>query len=385
MEPEKMLEDLKKSLVPEIVADGAFMEALAKSMTKPLTEIMAHQKKAVDVASGKFDTQYKKDFVGLIQAVAKNNQSQYDMYAKALNTGTNNQGGYLIPTEFMGEASRLSGSFGVFRRNTVAIPFSGSKATFGTIGSVTISEQANELDAKTDSTPTIGNISITMKTLYALVIWSNQFADMSPVAIFDVLLQRTAEAMAYAEDVRGIVGSATFTGGILQNSAAFGAVTATGHTTGATIDTTDCISALTTINPAALAGAKWYMSTPQFINIVTKKASSGDGHFIIDPVTAITTRTLLGFPVELTETMYSNASTGQKAIIFGNLKQSTYLFEDQTPARVAVATEATIGSVNLFAMNASAMRAEKYMDVASFSNIGTNGSSGKSIVIISTA
>lgn len=378
----KVMEDLKKNLAPEIAQDATLVAAVTQSVSKQVEAQLAKEQKALSVSAGKFDSDFKTNFVKALSAIKDRDISAFQCHAKALNTATSNQGGYFIPTEFLGEAKRLSGAYGVFRRNTEVVPFSGQKASFATIADVTVSEQV-EMEAKTDNTPTVGTLAVNMKTLYTLILWSNQFADMSPVSVFDILLKRAASAFAYAEDVRGLVGSATFTGGILQNSAAFSAATAaTGHDLGSELDATDLATLIGKLNPAALAGAKFYMSMPQFVNIVFKQGSSGQ--FIVDPIAALSSRTLLGIPVELSAALPAAPTASTKSIILGDLANSTFLFEDGAQ-RTAVSSEATIGSTNLFEKNMSALRVEKYMDIVSYDSAPKLGSAEKSIAILSTA
>ncbi len=378
----KVMEDLKKNLAPEIAKDSDLIAAVTSNVSKHVEAKLEEQQKALNISAGKFDSDFKTNFVKALNSIKDRDISGFQTYTKALNTATNNQGGYFIPTEFLGEAKRLSSAYGVFRRNTEVVPFSGQKASFGTIADVTVSEQT-EMAAKTDSTPTVGTLAVNMKTLYAMILWSNQFADMSPVSVFDILLKRAAAAFAYAEDVRGLVGSATFTGGILQNSAAFSAATAaTGHDLGSEIDATDLATLIGKLNPASLAGAKFYMSMPQFVNIIFKQGSSGQ--FVVDPIAALGSRTLLGFPVELSGALPASPTATTKSIILGDLANSTYLFEDGAQ-RTAVSTEATVGSTNLFEKNMSALRVEKYLDIVSFDSAPKLESAEKSIAILSTA
>ena len=281
---------------------------------------------------------------------------------KALNETTNNQGGYLVPDEFRSEVVRLAEDFGLVRKLARVIPMKRDTLNLPKISSSVSVYWPGEQGAGTASQPVLGQVQLLAKTLVGLCPLSNELLEDADIDTVELLVELFAEAIAGEEDNQGLVGNGSPFTGVMSDSNVTAVVMGTGKSDFDDVTADDLRDAIAQVKPLALIGAAFFMhravwaivqklkdKNDQYICSVGSPVVSGDASKGTGIVGYI-----WGYPVYLSEKMPSNSAGETKFILFGNLRH-TY-FGDRKQMSMVVSQEATIGEVNLFESNMSAVR-----------------------------
>ncbi len=245
---------------------------------------------------------------------------------RALQTTSNNLGGFLVPEQMETAIIDLREERGVARRvlrirpmasDTLIVPRrqSGVTAYF-------VSENA-EITASDKGWDTV---SLTARKLAVLTKYSSELNEDSVISIADDLAQEIAYAFADKEDECLFNGDGTSTyGGIvgLKNALGDGSeVTAiAGNTAFSTLDLDDFGAMVGRLPQYAVNGARWYISRVGWANSMLRLAEAAGGNTVAQ-IAGGAPLQFLGFPVEIVQVMNSTtaAQTSTDGLAYlGNL------------------------------------------------------------------
>lgn len=308
------------------------------------------------------DRTTKKERIGqFIKAVfRKDMQALVEM--KAMSEGSDADGGFLVPEEFMDEVARIMENYGLIRKLSRQIPMSTATLNFPTLGTAPTVYWPGEASNATESSPALTNVKMEAKTMVGLTVASNEFLADSSVAVVDWLTELFAEQMAGEEDNQGFNGTGVpFTG--IFNTTGVGAVTAAaGHNTFATVDLDDYRDVISQIPSTALPKCVWIFHRSVWGTIQKLKDNSTHVVSLNNPIASLKpeggfltpTGILWGYPVYTSDKLTSTSGASTKFGIFGNF--DFFFLGDRQKDQMAISQDATVGSTNLFQSNQQALR-----------------------------
>lgn len=284
---------------------------------------------------------------------------------KAMNEGTDADGGYIVPEYFSNEIIRVANDYGVVRRNARHWPMKSQIQRVPSASGVTV-YRVNESAAITSSKATLSETVLTAKKLAALIPVSNELLQDADPDVVDVLIMLAAEAFAGKEDEWGLKGLSSGEG-IFQTSGVTGVTLATGETGFADADADDLLDMQNELKSKAVAGAKYVMSL-SVLNLFRKLKDSNGQYIVQSPVGSPVT-TLWNLPVELSDAMpaASDTAAATKFAALGNFNYM--LFGDRKTITMSISEDATVtdtdGSttLNLFEQDMSAVRFIERIDI----------------------
>jgi len=270
-----------------------------------------------------------------------------------LSEGVAGSGGYLVPEEFKAEILRLAPLYGVIRQNTRMIPMKYDVVTVPAAGTTDQSAHwINEAAQITQTNPTFAQVTLTIKKLAAIPKVTNELLADANVPVIQYLSQLIAEAFAQAEDAQGFLGiGSPFIGTAESTGSPSRAVCAS---TISSLSYPDFIPVIGDLYTNATAGAKFYLHRTVVAMIQAITTTSGA------PLFPNVLQAIFGFPVVRAEGLRSvatmGASDGTCFGIFGDLKKG-YGMGERGSITMALSTQATVDSDNLFEKDMSALRA----------------------------
>lgn len=268
----------------------------------------------------------------------------------SLSSGTGADGGFLVPQEYAND-------FVIDRRDATVMRRAGATqvtTASNTFNVPTLGDRPRvywtaELAAKSSTSATWANITLTPYTLAAIMTVSNQAVQDAKIGgnIIDVVTGLMTQAIAEAED------KAFFTG------------SGSGQPTGLTTYTVSQIDAIGAINGDKLINALytlpqgyrksagWFMNA-RTIRVVRGLKDSQNRYLFVDALTSTDFPTLLGLPV------YEQNDIASSQIWVGD--PSLYWIADRTGIAVDISTEASVGGQSAFERNFTAVRVEERVD-----------------------
>lgn len=251
----------------------------------------------------------------------KAQQAYQDWIAKAdLVEGTNNVGGYLVPTEYTNEIMALARLTSFALQDCRVWPMSSDKRSVpveATRASMTWT--AENTDA-TETNPTFAEILLDAKRLTGYIPVTNELLGDVNVDIASYLLEMISQGIGDKLDatvLNGTTGGGDPFDGVLQKS---GITTVDGGLAVSNLDGDDLADAIDKIDQEAEAGAKFYMHKTVF-NYV-RKLKDSNGNYIFGPLGAAAPATIFEYPYLKTPnapTATSVAAT-KSYIAFGNMR-----------------------------------------------------------------
>ena len=345
----------------------------------------------LDKPQQKFQPSYKGSPVGNEEAFAKlevkekmasfikavyHKDAQAMASFKAMNEGTGSAGGFVVPEEFAAEVFRIVEDFGLVAKLARKFPMNSDTLNVPRLSSSVAVYWPGETGAGTASQPVFEQVVLQAKTLMGITPMSNELLADANISVVDLLTTLFAEAIAGEIDNQGFNGvGAPFTG-ILSDSGVttYAPANGTTQTTFATASTPDNARTLISkIKPWALQGAAFVMHRTVWSFFQQAKASTSGNYFLstFNPVMTGTSAqgfplamagTMWGYPVYLSDKMPSVTAVSTKFVIFGNL--GNLFMGTRQDLAVSISQDATVGSVNLFAQNMSAVRVVTRVAVA---------------------
>lgn len=250
----------------------------------------------------------------------------------AMGTTNDNLGGALVPEEMEQAIIDLKEMYGVFRREARNVPMMSDTKyqPRRTSGVTAYFVGENPASGVTASDKAWDNVRLVANKLAVLCKYSTEIAEDAIISIADDLTREIAYAFAVKEDACGFLGDASDTyGGIvgLINAIQAGSkVTATtGNTAFSTLDLVDFEEMIGALPTYAEGNAKWYISKAGWAASMMRLADAAGGNTTENIAGGPSTRTFLGYPVVISQTMNSTltAQTSTDGICyFGDLRQA---------------------------------------------------------------
>ena len=347
-EAKKLLDEVKAGVVEQLKAELPLRKDIFNAEEVKKDDLMESKQKTAD----------------FIKAVYAGDLAK----VKALSEGTASEGGYLVPEYFSNEVLRLAPVYGVARRDARVVQVLGLKTHFPTADAVS-AYRVGEKVAITSSQPTIGQVTLTVKKIAAMIPMSNELLEDANVNTVDLIIRLVAEAFAKYEDEWAFLGKGAGEG-IFQDTLVSVLTLASGKNTFAEVDFDDLLLAMNKLDEAALSGAKWYMSFSVFNALRTLKYASGTASYILQEPSMGQPATIWNLPVVFTGVMPKTSDVSQasaKFIALGNLEHM--IIGDRMSMEIKVSDVASItdtdGStgLNLFEQDMSALRAITRRDI----------------------
>ena len=273
-----------------------------------------------------------------LAAVGGDNKAQEFMAAQS--EGTDNKGGYTVPTPLASELINLVEDYGVARnacRRVVmgALTWSVPKL----VGHSTI-YYPNEAASITESDLTFDQITLTAKKMAGLVKMSTEVSEDSVISMTDTIVRDLAWGFAKAEDENLFTGGSIYTGGIEGDA---GVAVNNSVATVGDLALTDLTDVVVAAGQERGLNHKWYMSPTLWNGQIRDLLNAAGGNADSNLAMGVQ-RSLFGYPVELVNAIPgSGAGTGDLLAVFGDLSVSHY-FGDRRALNFNVLRE-------LFAVN----------------------------------
>ena len=293
-----------------------------------------------DAEASSVDSAYKAAFEAYIRKGDDHNLNQ--LVTKALTTGNEAEGGYLVPNFIQERLSHQTEQASPIRRHASVISISTGAVELlvdrrNAIDAGWVAETEDRAETRS---PKLAKVRIPVHELYARIKTSQKLLDDSQINIESWLSTRIAQRMTQLENQAFINGDGTNKPkGILRypivakdawewgkfeaiKSGAKGAFTDEGGT-----DT--LIDAVNALKAEYLHGSIWLMSRSAHAAVL--KLKDTNGHHLWQPgLNGMASPTLLGYPVEIVDEMPTLvADTVSPSIMFGNLRE-TYQIVDRT-------------------------------------------------------
>lgn len=286
-----------------------------------------------------------------------------------IDTGSMNQGGYLIPELLHNEIARIIEEAGVSRREMMYLPFAGAgnerrlpvETTSPSVSWIAEGQQ------KPPTKPTIGQVIQTLEKLAAITILTDELIEDANFDIISYLGRRFAEVIAVEEDNQFFAGvGAPWTG--LINAAGIIPVSVNVGVLAANVTPEDMLNLKYALPTGARRGGKYYMNPEVWAALRSYRAStiaSGDkeGNYLLQSPLDGTPNLLWGSPVVEVDALPGIAditAPDEPFALFGNLSRAA-VYGDKAGTRIKLLDQATVTdeagtSINLAERDMTAVR-----------------------------
>lgn len=283
---------------------------LNMNSTKKLAEIVNGK----DIFSAKETLTKEETIVAFYHALVTNNE----IAVKALSEGVSADGGYLFPTEFLGELVKVENDFAVVRPEVRVIKMKRNTMTMPTLTNRVKVYWTAENATKTTTTANFYTKVLTAYKAAAIIYASDELIEDSDlIDVVQEIISQFAEAIADEEDRVLTIGTGT--------AQPTGLITGTVNTTLTithNIGFDDLIDLETSLNTAYLRNAK-FMVHKQQIAELRKLKDTTNRYIWMDGVAGTTPPTIMGYPV------IANNWLPKKQIMFGDFKKGYWLGDRQ--------------------------------------------------------
>jgi HK97 family phage major capsid protein len=362
------VEDVQKE-VNELVAKGV-EEAVGKIDADYKVKFEAWKKEQEELSAKRAGLQNSevKDKRSALNATVRKFitalQSNDGAVLKELSEGTDNKGGYTVPTEISYEIEHLMTQYGVARREMFVTPMTSDTLKINNLATDVSVYWTDEATAKTSSDVVLGQVTLSLKKIAVIVPMSDELLEDTAVDIVGFLTERIAEKMAEKEDLAffkgdgsGTYGSFT---GILKNTST-NSVTMTG-TGFSSLDCDDLIDMEDATPAGVLANSKYFMHRT-ILNVVRKLKSGTTQEYIFSPATQGAPAMVNGYPVVKVEAMpaIGDSAANTAFVLFGDMRKACWLGY-KGGLKIAISSEATVrntagnADIDLFRSDMTALR-----------------------------
>lgn len=255
-------------------------------------------------------------------ALAKINKVNMELRAKAgyANTGTNADGGYLVPDpDFDAEVERLEETYGVaIRFADVRQINSNSVKLNKKSGSGVTMYETDEAEAKTGTKLSIDQVTADLRKFAAIAPVTDELSEDAAIDFWAELTRDFAREDARIDDV--LVFTDATSGIIEQNSGIATVGTGTASIADVTLD--DLADATVKVPTPSSQNGAFFMHRTVW-NVLRKEKASTTGEYQLLPgPNGTIIPTVWGYPVVFTEVLPSTAQDGDNKgfIVFGDLR-----------------------------------------------------------------
>jgi HK97 family phage major capsid protein len=254
--------------------------------------------------------------------------------AKAMETGTDSEGGYMLPTGYYDEAQYIynPGNLEIITRRI------GMAEKVVEIPDVSIDVSAtwtSEESALTESQPVLGQIQLTAKKLGAYVTVSNELMQDARPYVTDFLDTLFREAMSREIDnqiLNGTYSGVSPCSGVLTAACGYSVVMGTGLSNFSSITASHLSEMIAKLKASVLPGCRFVMHPQVFHHIRTLRTTDGVPIFA-QPGSQVS-GTIYGYPYVLTDAAPSTSAPSTPFISFGNFRY--FLIGDRMSLSIAL-------------------------------------------------
>ncbi len=321
VEVEKMLKSLMSSTKSEISAE----------LKTDLKAFMAEQKELMEKKAGLYAPEVKekrKDVNMLFKATCEALATKDDAKLKEMTTDASGTpyAGYTVDSELSAEIRHLITEYGVARREMTTIQLSKGEYKANNLVTDPTLYWVDEGAAIRSTEVVLGQESLTLKKLGAIVALTRELIEDGEVDLFAFVAGRLAEGFAKAED------SAFFTGAGSEDSANGGF---TGVLNNANVNeyvmtsasivnlTAEDILGMIDKTPSSVLGNSKVTLNRTIMSLV-RKLRSTDGIYLYQAPSVSGPETLWGYPIQYSEAFPSISDDDEDTpfILFGDLKKA---------------------------------------------------------------
>jgi HK97 family phage major capsid protein len=290
------------------------------------------------------------------------------------NEGTNTAGGYLVPTEFGTDITRLTLQYGAFRANTNIVPMASDSRTDPRQTGFMTATWEGESTTTDESDISWDQVTLVAKKLKAITRITNELSADTAISVGDQVIRDIARAFAFAEDTAGFNGTGlSATGGVtgviqsLSDAAGTPTTTSAGGIIVSANNTYDEITlaefhkVVGTCPTFARVSGVWFVS-PLFHNTVMMKLQTAAGGTTPADVARGGLAPFLGYPVVPVEVMPTAESDSQISCLFGDLSQASKL-GDRMARTISTSEHATINGENVWELDQLAIKGVERLDI----------------------
>jgi HK97 family phage major capsid protein len=390
---------------PEIEADAASADAIAKSVRKNLAQEVLTANLHVRAEVGK-DWEKARVFGSLKNLKSRESAYKFGRWAlgalghqksadwckangislvrmKGHVEGINSQGGFTVPDEFENELITLREQYGVFRRNARVVAMSSDVKRIPKRASTVTAYFVGEAAAITESQQAFDQVQLVAKKLGVVTTISSELNEDNVVNLGDDLAGEIAYAFALKEDDCGFNGDGTSTyGGIVGLDAS---MTDTTYQTADMTQTTYAAVTLANLTVGLRKLPAWasqrnnvkiYCSKNAYHGVFERLAMAAGGVTAAEMVNGIAQPRFYGYPVEFTQVIPVTESDGAEFAYFGDLSLGCY-FGDRRQQTVAFSDSA----LNAFEQDEIAVRGTQRFDIVC-ANVGSSTAAGALIKFV---
>ncbi|MGE5432383.1 MAG: phage major capsid protein [Syntrophomonadaceae bacterium] len=282
---------------------------------------------------------------------------------QALSEGVAADGGYLVPDEVAGDILHFVNEYGVLRRFGSYFDMSKVKSDNlhipRLLSDISVS-WINEKAVITSSEPSFEDVHLILKKVAAISTVTEELLSDNLIVLYDFLMERYGERIAFAEDNQGFAGSGTPFTGVL-NAPGVNSVTLAGpNLTNLNYDVlVDMQSSLST---AKLRGARWF-GHPTVFGEIRKIKDTAGSPILVKPNNG-PVEELMGYPVEKVDAMPSKTSVAADTpfLAFGNARHIGIAGKGDIAFKIS--DSAVINSESMFERAEQALRAMERVGIA---------------------
>lgn len=320
-----------KTIFPQKNITGAQMEHNEKIPALPPEKFKNDSNKNID------EIQDGRNFIKSI--VYKNPDLLPASYkSNYLNEGTSADGGYTVPVEFYDRIMSNVIAQSVIRRNATIVRAEAKEVQIPKLSAASTFSFINEGTQKSVSNPVFAQIRLVRHDGGFIILLSKQLIEDSAFDIVSFLSDMASRVIANAYDSAGFKGSSGVITGILDSE--FGAteiVSAGGTPNSIVYD--DILKTISAVPSHTLPKSKFYMHRSMLGYI--RRLKDETGGYIIAPDER-KAMTMEGFPIELSDNMYSysESALSRGYIVFGDL--STIFLHERKDLSISVSDSASV-------------------------------------------
>lgn len=297
------------------------------------------------------------------------------MWQRDQTTDLGEQGGYLIPTQFLPEVINLQNTFGVALQNARVLPMTSNEMEIPELVEGFKFTSSKEMQAAILSGLKFGLIKLKPEKFSGYAKLSREVTTDSAIVLADLMTMEIARAGAFKIDECFFLGDGTsdFNGilGLLTRlrnpnyeatnptiTYVKGLVVGSGNKWDELV-LLDFQKVLGVCPTFAKQGSKWYVSPSFFETVMNREVYKVGGVLKEDVINGNIVRRFLSYPVVEVEVMPDTEANSQVCAVFGNLMLGSYIGQKQ---QLAIETSDHVA----FLETARVMRADIRFDVKHF-------------------
>lgn len=294
--------------------------------------------------------------------------------------GGSTAGDELIPEVFETRVIENIEQLGLARQQCTVIPMSTDTHKFPKISTNIIAYEVAAGAQITASDLVTAQVTLSARKLATITAMYNELILNANPAIADILTRMASLAFANKEDTLAFTGASSTVVGVLEsttNVVNMGGSSTSGKTAISDITFDDLFKLVDALGSQYINNRCAFYFNKKVLLYLRQLKDVTSGKYLWTDPTPSTPGTIAGFPYYTSSVMSAAPSTATKFAFFGDL--SNYYFGDRANMTVALGTEGTVGSDNLFEKDMSALRTIEHIglvgaDFSGFSILQTAAS-----------